>query len=263
MGCGSSIAVAESSDIECDEPVNTSTWRLLMTSDEARKKFENDGSLPPSSPSSLLELRGFLDDPMLLKELAVFGKRREGFGAFMCWIDIQEFKTISSNSEDLRRSKANHIFTKYINESATVPLKHIEDNIIITISSKLSAAKQSKLPLPNNLYDVIQQQCLAEICEHIFNPFKHSPGYSELINNMHDNYNRVLPDDFKYIDLIGSGFFGIVVHCKKKSTGKHYALSKILLFCSSLLNYIYCIYRNAIENGIIENIPQCVVPRGL
>jgi serine/threonine protein kinase len=31
-------------------------------------------------------------------------------------------------------------------------------------------------------------------------------------------------EDFEYMNKLGEGGFGFVVHCKKKSTGKHYAM---------------------------------------
>lgn len=44
-------------------------------------------------------------------------------------------------------------------------------------------------------------------------------------------------DDFDYIKKLGEGGFGLVVHCRKKSTQKHYAMKiqtkKGLLDCYS------------------------------
>lgn len=37
-------------------------------------------------------------------------------------------------------------------------------------------------------------------------------------------YNRVRVDDFEYFSKLGEGGFGFVVHCRKKSTQKHYAM---------------------------------------
>jgi serine/threonine protein kinase len=37
-------------------------------------------------------------------------------------------------------------------------------------------------------------------------------------------YNHVKLDDFEYCRKLGEGGFGLVIQCKKKSTGKDYAM---------------------------------------
>jgi serine/threonine protein kinase len=39
-----------------------------------------------------------------------------------------------------------------------------------------------------------------------------------------NKYNHVKLSDFEYYNKLGEGGFGFVLHCKKKSTGKHYAM---------------------------------------
>ena len=38
------------------------------------------------------------------------------------------------------------------------------------------------------------------------------------------SYNKISVEDFEYVAKLGVGGFGRVVHVKKKSTGKHYAM---------------------------------------
>ena len=58
----------------------------------------------------------------------------------------------------------------------------------------------------------------------IYIPFKSTDSYDILQKKLKQKYNRVRPDDFIYMEKLGEGGFGLVVHCKKKSTGKHYAM---------------------------------------
>ena len=59
----------------------------------------------------------------------------------------------------------------------------------------------------------------------------------ELTKQLQKRYNHVKLNDFEYFGKLGEGGFGFVVHCRKKSTGKHYAMKlqtkKGLLECFS------------------------------
>jgi serine/threonine protein kinase len=44
------------------------------------------------------------------------------------------------------------------------------------------------------------------------------------VSALKSNYNRIDPDDFLFYDILGAGAFGTVIKCKKKTTGKQYAM---------------------------------------
>ena len=244
MGSGISLTRANSKApvLEENNNIEVPKWRLVLSSDEARKKYELDGTLMPKCSSTLLELRGYLEDPFLTKHLGLFGKSRQKFESFMCWIDIQEFKLIATGANDYRRSKALQIYHKYLKEGAQLSLPaHICANAQ-SLEETILNAKRNKIDLPLNFFDTIQLECLQCVHDDIFIPFKKSPAYASIVRDMNEHYNHVTVDDFDYIDLIGSGGFGIVVHVKKKSTGKHYAL-KIQSKMGLLKCYKSCLHR--------------------
>jgi hypothetical protein len=49
-----------------------------------------------------------------------------------------------------------------------------------------------------------------------------------VLDAIHQKYNHVSIDDFEYFKKLGEGGYGVVLHCRRKSTGKHYAM-KVLL----------------------------------
>lgn len=51
----------------------------------------------------------------------------------MCWIDIQEFKSIPDVTENYRISKALHIYNKYIKYSAPLRVGDLLDRIEMDI----------------------------------------------------------------------------------------------------------------------------------
>lgn len=250
MGCTSSNSKvkddSELDDSDRDEAEEIiPKWRRVLSSDAARRKYENDGSLQKEAPSTLLELRGFLDDPLLMKHVGLFGKNRKSFDCFMCWVDINEFKNIGSDAEDYKRSKAGHIFSKYFKVGALLRLKNIEalgEEYVSNIEEVLKTAKKERTEISSHVFDIAQQLCLKDIFKDIFQPFKYSSQYNDIMTNMTEGYNRIQPDDFEYVEVLGQGGFGLVVHCKKKSTGRHYAL-KMQTKMGLLKTYKNVLYR--------------------
>lgn len=151
----------------------------------------------------------------------------------MCWVDIQEFKTIPT--DDYRRSKAINIFTKYIRSGGVLQIGGIDGSEIARITAKIEESRTDPSVMTNAFYDDVQHICFLEIFQNVFSGFKATSQYAQLTKQLKEVYNNVRPDDFEYMDKLGEGGFGLVVHVKKKSTGKHYALKiqskKSLLTC--------------------------------
>ena len=75
-----------------------------------------------------------------------------------------------------------------------------------------------------DVLDQIQHICFLEMYLNTYMPFKRTDMFKDLTKVMKETYNKVNIDDFEYIAKLGVGGFGRVVHVKKKSTGKHYAM---------------------------------------
>jgi len=58
----------------------------------------------------------------------------------------------------------------------------------------------------------------------VMHSFKKTASYTEFCKLKKLSYNKILPDDFKYMEVLGKGGFGKVVHVMKRSTGQHYAM---------------------------------------
>ena len=65
--------------------------------------------------------------------------------------------------------------------------------------------------------------CFLEIFSNIFSVYKKSSEYQNCIAS-YENANSVSLDDFIYYDKLGEGGFGTVIKCRKKSTGRFYAM---------------------------------------
>jgi serine/threonine protein kinase len=140
----------------------------------------------------------------------------------MCWIDIQEFKSIPT--EDYRRSKALHIYHKYIKPNAVLQVGGLSEEEMNMYRDLIEKSKTTKELLTELFFNKVQLRCFKEIYQNIYVPFKSSEAFKEMNSTVREKYNNVKFDDFEYYRKLGEGGFGLVVHCKKKSTGKHYAM---------------------------------------
>lgn len=87
------------------------------------------------------------------------------------------------------------------------------------------AFEQAKLNGPGtDLFLTLQNEVFKEM-RPLYHHFKEtSDDYKAYQKSKKLKYNRVIPDDFRYLKSLGKGGFGQVVHVIKKSTGAHYAM---------------------------------------
>jgi len=248
MGCTQPKAIVPTeSDTEKNDKELSVQWRILPSSEEAKKRFQDDGTLGKNSDPGHLELRTLLDDPTAQNVLFKRAKAVQAQDMFMCWVDINAFKLIPEKQVQFQRSKAWNIYHKYIKDGASQEIGGIEEAEIIKYKSDLEAMTEPKsqksladpattevavttttspdlIGLTNTFYDRIQLMCFMSIYHNVFLPFRQTDEYVDLSQSLQKRYNYVRLQDFEYFGKLGEGGFGFVVHCRKKSTGKHYAM---------------------------------------
>ena len=201
-------------------PTSESLWKLLPSSPEARMKFVDDGTLNMrDTEPGHLELRFILDDPMSQSYIGKYAEHLQVLDLFMCWIDIQEYKSILT--ENYRRSKALHIYKKYIEVGAELSVGGISDNVRLNIKEVLELSLQQPSLLTVDFYDRVQSICFMEMYHNIYVPFKNTKEFEELAGRLRNKYNKVSLDDFEYFGRMGDDSEeGFIARCRKKSTGK-------------------------------------------
>jgi serine/threonine protein kinase len=197
-------------------------FKVMPSEEEARDKFEQDGTLLKNSDSGHLALRQMLDEPLSQNALGKFAAKIQVLDIFMCWVDIQEYKLIPTDS--YRRSKALHIYHKYIKDDAALMIGVTSPAERQHFWTQLQNFRDLPALLTAQFYDSVQSRCFMQMYHHIYLPFKETQEFKDLTNLIKNKYNRVKLSDFEYYNKLGEGGFGFVLHCKKKSTGKHYAM---------------------------------------
>ena len=76
----------------------------------------------------------------------------------------------------------------------------------------------------SHAFDKMLHDILKIICESSYTSFKRTESHREGLKSVKSFYNQVDVNDFEYYEILGEGTFGFVVHCKKKTTGMHYAM---------------------------------------
>jgi len=187
------------------------------------EKYHKDGSLASDDyDKGHIELRALMDEPLAQSVIGEYAKKKYTQESFFAWTEIQEFRHIPT--ADYRRCNAMHIYEKYIKKDAVCEVGSISEELRNEWAEKVKEFRQNKHLATEDCLDDIQHICFTEMYLNSYMPFKKTIEFQELQDALKESYNKVNVDDFEYIAKLGVGGFGRVVHVRKKSTGKHYAM---------------------------------------
>lgn len=168
------------------------------------------------------ELQNILNDPVGQKHIGMYAKKIMTSETFFCWVEIKEFR--EAPSVGYRKSLAKLIHKKYIKNGAPMALGSITSELIDYYDKRINDMETDSSLMTPHFYEKLMAHISADMIQNTFLRFKSSPEYEEYKKEIKDTYNKVTVDDFEFLELLGSGGFGRVVHARKKSTGKHYAI---------------------------------------
>jgi hypothetical protein len=197
-------------------------WKVVIPNNEARKLYEEDGTLEKSCPESYVELRMMLDDHVSRAVLGKYAIQTKQSAPLMCWMDIQEFKEIFA--ENYRYAKALDIYHTFVKADCTFQLDFLQYQDIEKIKGDLDYIEHDLYLLTTSFYNGLQSRCFNFMHDSIYAGFKETEEFFALARRLDKKYNKVKVNDFVYFNGLGEGGFGYVAHCMKKSTGIHYAV---------------------------------------
>lgn len=197
-------------------------WKIVRSVSQAQLEYHSDGSLPPNATAQHIEFRELLNHPIAQAEIGKYAKNMGSMEFFMCWIDVVDFKSIPT--ADFRYSKGLHIFHKYIKKGAVLEIGSISPEEREGMKDLIAKSKKERGLIPATFYNNIQLRCFMDLYSNVFTRFKFTDECRLLMARLKGMYNVVRTSDFHYMRKLGEGGFGLVVHCRKKSTGKHHAI---------------------------------------
>mmetsp|Transcript_5142 Transcript_5142/g.7114 ORF Transcript_5142/g.7114 Transcript_5142/m.7114 type:complete len:600 (+) Transcript_5142:313-2112(+) len=208
--------------IPSSESLNPSNTIWTKTADHA--EYLNSDLLPDCEDvTAYAELLAVLDSPVGQRHLGLYAKKIFTQELLLFWTDCQVYRSIPTH--DYRRAKAGNIYNKYIKSGAVRELGFVTEADKHEFSIVINKAKEDASILGSDLYDQLLKRCFLEIFQQIFIRFKaDDEAYIEYKAESDATYNVVDVNDFDYMELLGAGAFGRVVHVRKKSTGNHYAM---------------------------------------
>jgi serine/threonine protein kinase len=186
----------------------------------AEKTAMKRGSITFDVTPQYREMKAYLDDPSCQTYLGKFMKRCFMQESLFFWIDINDYALIPTS--DYRKCKALQLIKRYIAPGASMEVGFLEADVVekyLLIEQKLREGREPD----ETLFDKASNSCFREMVVNTLEPFKKSPEFEEWKQN-HQESLKVLVTDFDYMAILGQGGFGRVVHARKKTTGKHFAM---------------------------------------
>jgi serine/threonine protein kinase len=236
----------------------TSNWKVIKTFEQEKNEYINDPRVPPFVENDQVIWRRLLTEPSVQNLIGKYVQRGElssktysnlptdgdpdegnycqddYFNMVSCWIEVVEYTHMTVDR--LRRRKAADIYTLYIESigAKAIPMPNpLRDHLRVTLQevsqeTVLDEKGQSTLvrePLDINVFASMQKIFFSVLYEHIYKRMRDDPDFKIIVAEIKSKYNKVSPDDFEYFSpKLGEGGFGVVVRCKKISTGKIYAM---------------------------------------
>jgi hypothetical protein len=191
---------------------------MAASAQEAKAKYEADGTVKHEASLMEVELRALLDNPVGRHYLLEHCKPPE-VATFVThcltgWLDIQTFNGMIDGS--VKTSLGLSIFRKYVECDQSLIAEEARERLR-SVQSKTNGAK-------SGIFDEVQSTFFGLLYEHMFLAYRRTTGYRTMCAMVRRKCNRVKEKDFSYHGLIGQGGFGLVCDVTKKSTGTRYAM---------------------------------------
>lgn len=221
-------------------------WKQFVNTKSARNMFIDDKSMPQDASDSMFELRLFLNEIDLLKPLLVFANQfPEWVRMVECWTDISYFKCMDQ-AGDQQWYAAMHICDKYLNSELESPIKGILDlKCTDRICSTVRKESEDGVGLAVDLFAEIRMFLLSSLHDRVWVKFRCDKLYKEAVDSLKKSIT-VGHHDFLFMEKLGEGGCGFVVHAMKYSTGQHYAV-KVQNKTDMLCDYRDCPHRVTFE----------------
>lgn len=205
---GVNISFAPSNSTSTFESVDQQKhWKPLVNAIFAKQEYVAEGSLCATSTENELEFRVLLDDK-LAYDLFVHRSHNEQKEVFNCWELLLELKKVEFDVNKL---------IKIANKSNIYKINLVE---LYELSKSNTKTNNETL---KKYYHNMLMITFADLMNNFFIPFTTTEEYAHLCRVLR-KLNTVVSNDFEYFSCLGSGGFGSIFSCRKRSTQQLYAM---------------------------------------
>lgn len=123
--------------------------------------------------------------------------------------------------------KCDDIFTKYVENVAEDYFstdKVSRDECVAYFIERRSSKTSIKLEEGISQFRWLFCGCFLALYDRIYLNFRKSAKYISMYKMLKERYNSVVYSDFDYLGSLGAGAYGVVLKCRKRSTGVMYAM---------------------------------------
>ena len=190
-----------------------------------------------------IELRAQLNNGIVVQYIRAYSRSVGYLYLMEIWDKIEEYQL--STSASIATSTMNALCEKLLSNTATLVMGRALYHMCIEESDEMNYRDKEIL------INAIQRRCLQLISSQIFKPFTETREYKEMQAYFNSPDCWVTAECFDYLDVIATGAFGLVFHCRKISTNQHYAMK--VQPKSSLLR-LFRFDKNRVTNELAANI---------
>lgn len=226
MGCISSRIAPSFKYTEDDS--TTVVFKMMSTPTDAEQSLESLSTGNINVTDALLAVTVLLAEPIGCQYFVEYLDTINSASMYHLWVNMEEYKLY--NNQQSMFVKACHIYDQFFENrnalTSKVILKEEYNKIsnICGVKDRNSVKKDIESDKCDaTLFENVTKRCLVMLSEYYMS-FILSVQYQKMNELVQKKYNRVQINDFVYYSVIGRGGYGLVLHCKKKSTGIHYAM---------------------------------------
>jgi len=190
-----------------------------------------------------LELRALLEEPMCIEYLSNFADSIQKRDILLFWFEVEECNSDPSDYSQLRACERIHRRflagdNSPLSKTSVNPADRSEMDIMLRSSSwkeTIKTARETKRPERGTGSAVVahrtltmltefQRVCFEALYTDVFLAFKLTAEFRQMCLALEKQYKQISIADFDYFEKLGEGAFGVVVSCRKRSTGEVFAM---------------------------------------
>ena len=217
MGCGTSKILA----IENNRWIKESSETFRLSSFSLNDESNGYGNLT----SNELECKKGLENGVFVKYLQNFAKTINKQHFMNIWEIIEEYLALTFETSEVLDSLCLELLPRQ--EYFPMATEFIKLCKLMNDNKQINRIRERTALLMQ-----IRKCCYHLIYNQIYKPFTLTAEYRNMVAYLKNPFQGINYEQFEYLNVLGQGSYGLVVQCRKISSGKMYAMKiqpKILL----------------------------------